>query len=223
MTLLELATFVCTKAGKADGTSYSVCKDFIKNRYKMIWEYYTWNDSKIMVTQSVPASTLDLSINSQIDLVISAAWKGQKLQNLSQETVISYNPDLLDRAGSPVGYINLPKSGGSCVIRFITTPQTTEDIILLGKKVFTQLSGDSDSPLLRGIDNALLAYGEADFLERERQRGAAQLKLQEATAMIQKMVDIESNQQTKVMRVIPTIHDAYYSSCGYNNPWPKNS
>lgn len=223
MTLLELATFICNKIGKADGTSYSVCRDFIKNRYKMIWEYYTWNDSKLMVTQSVPAATLDLTVNSQIDLVISASWKGQKLQNLSQETVMSYNPDLLDRAGSPVGYINLPKSGGSCILRFITTPQTTEDIIILGKSAFTQLTGDSDSPLLRGVDNALLAYGEADMLERERQRGSAQIKLQEATAMIQKMIDLETNQQTKIMRVIPMIHDAYYAPCGDWNPWPKNA
>lgn len=217
MTLQEIASFVCNKIGKLDATSLTICKEFIKSRYRLIWEGFTWNDSKIIVTQSLPSGTSELTINSQVEFVIDISWKGLLLENISAEAVMRWNPALLDpnQSGGPLQFITLPKSGGACVVRFITKPTVTDDILIVGKRVYTPLVNDDDEPLLRGIDNALIAYAYSDMLERERRPGTAQIALQEAVGMIAQMVEIETQQQTKIQRLVPRIFDHVGGRSGY--------
>lgn len=209
MTQLQLSQFICNKLAKTDSTSLALCQSFIANRYQMIWEMYSWNDAQVIVAQSVPSGTLDVTLNAQIDLVTSISWNNISLENFGADTIMRFNPALLQGiSGSPVAYVNLTRdSSGNCVIRLINQPQTTQTLLVVGKQKFVPFATTSDSALLRGIDNALLAFGEADMLERERQRGSGQLKIQEATTMLQKMIDIENNQQTNSCRITPEIYD----------------
>ena len=75
---------------------------------------------------------------------------------------------------------------------------------MLGKLKITAL-GDTDSPKINGVDNALLAYVESDMLEHMRQYGKAQVKQGEAAAQMSLMRDLEMGQAAKETRVIPKV------------------
>ena len=75
---------------------------------------------------------------------------------------------------------------------------------MLGKLKVTAL-GDSDSPKINGIDNALLAYVEADMLEHVRQYGKAQVKQQEAAGQMMLVRDLETAQSARVSKLIPEV------------------
>ena len=73
---------------------------------------------------------------------------------------------------------------------------------MLGKLKWVEL-GDTDSPCLHGVDNAVIAYAEGYMLERARQYGKAQAKFAEAANHVQVMRDMEKGQAQSVSRIIP--------------------
>jgi hypothetical protein len=76
-------------------------------------------------------------------------------------------------------------------------------------------SQDEQSPLLRNIDHALLAFAQADMLERQRQYTKAQMKTQEGHAQLQLALDLERNQSASEQRIIPAeIHGAATGTFG---------
>jgi hypothetical protein len=97
-------------------------------------------------------------------------------------------------------------------IKPVPVPSDAGTMYVLGKLKWVAL-GDSDSPCLRGVDNALLAYAEADMLERSRQYAKAQNKFAEASAAVQVMRDIERGQQQMVSQIIP-MEEGYYDPAG---------
>ena len=76
-------------------------------------------------------------------------------------------------------------------------------ITILGKRKCIPLLHDNDTPQIANIENALIAYGMADLLERERQFGKAQLKLQEAVALTNSMILAERDQKQSHVQIIP--------------------
>lgn len=76
-------------------------------------------------------------------------------------------------------------------------------ITILGKRKCIPLRHDNDTPQIANIENALIAYGMSDLLERERQFGKAQLKLQEAVALTNSMILAERDQKQSHVQIIP--------------------
>jgi hypothetical protein len=74
---------------------------------------------------------------------------------------------------------------------------------------------DEQAPLLRNIDNALLASAQADMLERQRQYNKAQMKAQEGQAQLQLALDLEKNQSACEQRIIPAEIHAGMGPCSY--------
>jgi hypothetical protein len=74
---------------------------------------------------------------------------------------------------------------------------------VLGKRRFRQMRLDSDAPMIRGLDNALIAFAIGDMLERSRQYAKAAAKQQEGTELLKVAVDTETNQSAYESRVIP--------------------
>lgn len=211
MTLAQLATFITNKIQKTDTTAVAVCKSFLKQRYQMIWEKETWGDSKTTVTASCINGTSDFTCDSTIELVTQVIWKNTPLTNVNLENMFRYRPDWQTAIGKPIYYMIRPKSvAGRCVIRFDVLPDETQNVITTGKLVFTPLSTDSDVPLLRGIDNTLLAFCEGDMLEYIQQRQTAKGKYEEAQALFQEMLDLELQQQTKILQIVPSSNDWNY-------------
>ena len=71
------------------------------------------------------------------------------------------------------------------------------------KRKIQPLAGDGDIPMVRGIDNVLLAFAQADMLERGRQYSKAQLKAQEAAALLQVAVDLQTGQGASLVQIQP--------------------
>lgn len=95
---------------------------------------------------------------------------------------------------------------------FGSVPDATV-IRVLGKRVVPRLVEDTDEPDLSGVDNLLLAFAQADMLERSQQYGKAQAIKAEAGALLEQLKRIETVQQAHNVRFIP--EDGY----GNNDMW----
>jgi hypothetical protein len=93
-------------------------------------------------------------------------------------------------------------------IRLINPPADTSKLLLvLYKRRCEDLISDYDAPILRGIDNALIAYAMADALEWMRQFGKAQVKAEEGAAQMEILRDNEKHQQSTHTRIVPWVEN----------------
>lgn len=88
-------------------------------------------------------------------------------------------------------------------IRLISPPREAVTLGVLAKRKTRQMVLDSDGPMVRGVDNALIAFAQADMLERSRQYQKAAAKVAEGTALVDGARDLERNQSAKSSRVVP--------------------
>ena len=203
MTKTSIAQFVADKLQKSDADSLALIKSFIDRRYEMIWDSGLWRETLGTTSYTVAIDTEEVTLNSTVRFPVSAAWDEKEMVPINFETVFQLNPDLLDGSGTPANYIVLPNdSSGDAVIRLVRKPDTAKTLLVLGKLKVTAL-GDTDSPKINGIDNALLAYVEADMLEHLRQYGKAQVKQQEAAGQMALVRDLETVQSARVSKLIP--------------------
>lgn len=94
-------------------------------------------------------------------------------------------------------------------IRLHQAPGESTSLLILAKRRPLPLLHDLDTPALRNIENALLAYVTADLLEAQRQYGKAQAKITEASSLLAETRDMEKNQSQKTVRIIPTEDGAW--------------
>lgn len=104
-------------------------------------------------------------------------------------------------------------------IRLLDSPSdTSKSLLVLGKRRLRQLTNDNDTSLIRGIDNALIAYVEADMLQRERQYGKAGERKQEARDLLFQAINLHTYQTGSFSQVIPDDdggYDGKHISGGY--------
>ena len=84
-------------------------------------------------------------------------------------------------------------------------------LVVLGKQKIRPMVADTDAPMISGIDNALIKYGTADMLKRQRQYGKAQLETVEGDRLLAVARDAETNQTAKIMRIVPDAYTAGYT------------
>jgi hypothetical protein len=205
MTKTALAQFVADKLQKTDADSLVLLKSFIDNRYDMIWNSGMWREALGTTSYSVAADDEDITLNSTVDFPVAASWDNDGIYPVNYEMVFQIEPDEFNQSGTPTTFIVLPKdSSGNAVIKLVRKPNVAKTLLVLGKLKITAL-GDTDSPKINGITNALLAYVEADMLEHVRQYGKAQAKLGEAASQMALMRDLEVGQAAKETRIIPQV------------------
>jgi len=90
-----------------------------------------------------------------------------------------------------------------CRLRLLETPSATTTIIVLGKRLPTPLTNNSDEPAIRGLDRALEAFVMADALEWMGQNDDAKDKVQEAMALVAALKNVEVYQQAQQQVLIP--------------------
>jgi len=76
---------------------------------------------------------------------------------------------------------------------------------ILVKRTSVPLVHDNDTPALSSVDNLLIAYGIADMWERLRQTAKAQIKVQEAAALMSALVQRELTQKTRAVLLVPEV------------------
>lgn len=100
-----------------------------------------------------------------------------------------------------------------CVLRFNRLPVANTadpfsdqpELLIHAKRKLTSFVRDTDAPMIRGCDNALIALAQADMLERERQYGKAQAKVAEGQAMLTLMLEQERSQSAAVPQIVPLV------------------
>lgn len=223
MTLLEISDQVCNKVGKTDTYSKNICKNFVRFRYRTIWEGFLWTESKTTATQSIPSGTGDFTVSSTLELVTMVIYDGTPLKQFQLEQLLSLSPTFLTDSGQPRAFINKPKVAGNCVIRFDCIPTLTKNATIAGKSVFVPLTADSDQPVIRGINDVLLAYVEGDMWQYIEQSSTANDKYAEAQGLLSAVtIDLEKQQQTQTVQLMPTFQDWQLSDLvtttqNYNN------
>ncbi len=75
----------------------------------------------------------------------------------------------------------------------------------LVKRKCLELDSDNAVPQLAGIENCLMAFAQADMLQRARQYGKAQLPAAEAVALLEQFKRVEVAQQADRMRITPQV------------------
>jgi len=234
MTLTELANFVTTKLSDTDSDSVAVCKDFINRRYQMVWDSGLWTETMGVSSKAVEAEDTEVTLDGVpsvtfyqsssapdtfVDFPVAMKFTetgqddGVGLLNDNWMTFFQIDPNawenIASRRANPTNFINLPKdSDGKCRIKPVPVPKSDGTIFVLGKLLWVAL-GETDTPALNGIDNALLAFAEGDMLERSRQYSKAQIKFTEAASQIQIMRDMEKGQRQSISRIIPYVYDQY--------------
>lgn len=238
MTLSELAAFITTKLSDTETASVTACKSYINARYRMVWDSAIWTDTLGIATKAVTAGDTTITLDGApsitfyhsasvpttfIDFPVAMKFtetgqdEGFELIGNDWISFFGLDPnawiDVTSRRAVPSNWIPLPKDGsGYMRIKPVPVPQSAGTAYVLGKLKWVTL-GDSDTPCLRGIDNALLCLAEGDMLERARQYGKAQAKFTEAAAHLQVMRDIERGQQQLNSQIVPLVE-------GMNNPCP---
>jgi len=234
MTLAESADFITLKLSDTDAASITACKSFLNRRYKMIWDGAIWTETlgvlqpavlagdAIVTLSGVPEITFFHSASipsTKIDFPVAVKFTvtgqddGRELIGQEWMTFFQLDPNIWNtitsRRTTPSNFVNLPKDGsGNARVKLLNIPDAAGTLFVLGKLNFVTL-GDTDTPCLHGVDNALLCFAEGDMLERGRQYGKAQAKYAEGASHIQTMRDIEKGQQQSMSRIIPWVGDSY--------------
>lgn len=76
---------------------------------------------------------------------------------------------------------------------------------VLVKRTCLPLVHDNDTPALSGVDNLLVAYAIADMWERLRQTAKAQVKTQEAAALMSSLIQREITQKARGTFLVPEV------------------
>lgn len=197
MTLSEMASMVCSKVGQTDAASIAVCKDYLNRRYQMIADAFYWKDIQMFDTVAYPAGTDSVALPAGMERITSARLHGtnQYLDPVDAAFLVETDPGAFDRTGTPLMYEE-QMVGSTHRIRLLPGPATNVSVFLVGRKVLPTM-GNTDSPYIRNIDNALLAFAMADMLERQRQYGKAQAKVQEAGALLEAAKRVETEQSNR--------------------------
>jgi hypothetical protein len=90
-------------------------------------------------------------------------------------------------------------------LRVVEMPEQATTLRILGKARPSGFKGDNDSPRITGVTNCLIAFAQADMLERERQYAKAQAKMQEAVTLLADLRAQETVQEAQNRRIIPEV------------------
>ena len=201
MDLDGFTTHICSKIGETDSTSRSLCAGYVQRRYQMLYDRYPWRDSLTTVAAASVASQTSVDLPAGIDRVVSIRYGGDHfLDPIDDNFLVQADPTIFERIGIPLYYREYTDSAdNSKKIQLYPTPSTDGALLIVGKRTAPPLVIGTDVPILRNIDNCLLAYAHYDMLHRMRQYGKAQVILDEATKLYAEAEALEKA-QTNVPR-----------------------
>lgn len=90
-----------------------------------------------------------------------------------------------------------------CRLYLQEKPLEADTLFVVGKRRARELWLDSDVPILRNIDQALMAYTMSDMLIYARQYTKADSKLQDGHAQLAIMRNLDSEQGARMFQIVP--------------------
>lgn len=130
------------------------------------------------IFKPVTDGTLSVYINNSIPI---ATTSGPGTANIFTITGLTLGPAVLTS----------PKYSR---IRLFGIPSVVMNIYVLCKKPFVPLDFPSETPLIKNLDNCLIAFATAEMLERDRQYAKAQAKNSEAVTLLKELSSLEAVQ-----------------------------
>lgn len=218
MNLGTIVSFCTAKLNMTDNLTRDQAKLFAQLRWKMIWDEENWRQCRHEVAATIPSGTEEATLPAEADFVVFARIDGNREIYPSNDlAAASMDPAGIGLPGYTFAYSNYAKdSSGNARVRFHRPLDAARPIIFVCKRKCVELVNDSDTPLISGVDQCLIALTMGDLYEWARQFGKAQVKFQEGLQLLQKMKDIETQQSGRVSRIVP-IDDGSYSwqsDCG---------
>lgn len=91
MTITEIATLITSKLGRTDSSSLSICKDFIKRRYQMVYDSTLWLESLATTFAHVQDRDVTISTAPEVYYAGGSAAKIDRVLavNYSESTTYS--------------------------------------------------------------------------------------------------------------------------------------
>ena len=101
MTVDEMADYVCEVYGKTDTTTKTLCKKFLRHRYRMICDSALWKD--LLGVYSAPVSSRVVYLPEDVDRVIHVVFDGTSMDvnDLIRDSVV--NPQNISTVDSELG------------------------------------------------------------------------------------------------------------------------
>lgn len=207
MNLGEIKTYTAAKLGLTDSTTKAQAGEFAKARWRMIWNYHLWRQTRTSAEVAVSAAQQIITLPADFELVLAARWNTDTGLTADLDlSVFSANPSTWNLPGPVLGYSPMARdANGLARIRLNRAPETAGVVLAIGKSTCIPLTTDTDSPLISGTDECLVAFVMGDLYQWQRQFGKAQAFFQEAQALLQKMVEIETSQTTEQRQIIPYV------------------
>jgi hypothetical protein len=205
MTLDEIVTYTSSKLGITHAAARAQARLFAQMRHRMLWNEQNFRQTRHQATVPVNAGTQDVTLPAEFEFVTGCRWAGRyELLGVSDLGALAANPGGYDAAGPVLAFVPLGKdAAGNAIIRLMQVPQSAGALLVIGKRKCVELVNGTDSPLIPGEDQVLCEFVMADLYEWLRQFGKAQAFLQRAAILLQKMVEIETQQTAEVRRLIP--------------------
>ena len=206
MTRLEYATFVAQALGIDDNITRDQAAKFAAFRWKMIWDLRLWKQSQVTHTQTVPAASQEITLtDTTLDRMIAARWgTDQQVEGVAADLAFRTDPAAWSETGTFQGYVERPKdSQGRIVLRLLRAPSQEKDLLCLCKRKCPELTGDSSTAQLNGVDQAIISYTFGDMLRFNRQFAKANELYAEGKAHIDQMIQIDEQQAAGSQRLTP--------------------
>jgi hypothetical protein len=325
MRLSAIASLVCAKVGLSDATNLALCKQFIAQRYRMVWDEGLWLESLFCVNRNVPWDSTgydklgEVFLPQEVDKVIGGRLTDGPVSPIEEQDLYRFDLDLYEETGRPTNFMVRPpaiwrmgiEKGGSALpgnltflysggssslntgkilhlhvignnpdysasqgddvrlnrvididmgfaldgfaitggftlieritmdalvsevyavdnarsdteasfyvragitemepcqrVQMVRIPTEATSVRFLVKRKCPPLSSDYDTTMLTGVDNCLIAFAQADLLEKMRQYGKATAKTTEGMALLEQLKRGNLYQQARATRVIPEV------------------
>lgn len=192
MNIEQLATYVAQKVGRSDPYSISLAEAFANTRHRLIYESFDWKSAQVVsniVIETPPEGDIEAP---GYDKIISLRYNGEFLDPVLTQFIFDTHPEMLDATGTPQFYTETyNQETGTRNVRLFPLPDQDElgdagaELLILGKLPFNA-DAVSIIPQVPYVENALIAYVEADMLSWLRQYGKAKQTRDEADALLEK-------------------------------------
>jgi hypothetical protein len=184
----------------------------------MIFDGRNWRDSlknfAINLTDTANGLLAFSTFPVACDRIVAIRCNGDHiLFPIDSPLAMQLDPTVFERSDMPLAYEDFSDEAGLRFLRFLPKPKTNPTpLLIVGKRTLVNLVNDGDTPIIRNIDNALIAFVTSDMLERQRQYGKAQAKVQEAASLLQELVKLEEQDAGNIKRIIPVVEpDPFWS------------
>jgi hypothetical protein len=204
MTFEDLANFVCNKMNQTDSSSFSACSGFINRRYEMIWDSENWLDTLLSTFLTLGVGDSAEVLDDRLERAITVSiLRGPIVEKVDRKFMLEAHPELITGLfgevafGIPLFYEEVIDTFGAHTLVFYPPSDEVRTLEVWGKKQFVPLVNPTDAPIIRNIDNCLIAFVFADMLERARQFAKSKEKITEAGTLLELMRKVEKEQSNK--------------------------